>query len=102
MCGVLVATVTLRKIKIGDEGLRVHVFGGQGWQILLHHENLVVGTKLVFTNLLNNTLSLMPFLPSGLEMHHEVVERTVLSWRKPFVISSIDKGLILKLLQQNT
>ena len=91
--GVLVSTFTHREINIVDEDRDVNVFGGEGWHTLIEHENLVAGTKLVLTNLLNNTVSLMPFLPSGLEMRHEVVERMPLNFRKPFVKSPIDKGL---------
>ena len=50
---------------------------------------------MVFTNLMNNRLSLMPFDLEGLNMRDEVVERMALDWRKPYVISVLDtKGML--------
>ena len=73
----------------------VHVFGGQGWMQLIQGEHIEIGTRMVFTNLLNNRLSLMPFDASGLHMCDEVVERMPLDWRKPYVISVLDtKGML--------
>ena len=91
--GVLVATVTHREIEILDENRVIHVFGGQGWNILTTVENLVVGRRVVFTNLLNNSVSIMPFGGNGLELRHE----RVLNWRNPFVKSSIDNGMLIQM-----
>ena len=97
MTGVLVATVTHREIEIVDEKRVIDVFGGQGWNILTTVENLVVGRRVVFTNLLNNSVSIMPFGDNGLELRHERVERMVLNWRKPFVKSLIDDGMLIQM-----
>ena len=92
--GEVVATVTHREITIVDENRDVQMFRGQGWRTLVQLENIVAGTRVVLTNLLNNSVSLMPFLPSGLEMHHDVVERMVLNCRRPFMKSPVDEGLL--------
>ena len=85
------------EIEILDENRVIHVFGGQGWDILTTVENLVVGRRVVFTNLLNNSVSIMPFGGNGLVLRHERVERMVLNWRKPFVKSLIDKGMLIQM-----
>lgn len=85
--------VTHREVQIIDENRHVHEFGGPGWIALLHDLNLNAGTRVVYTNLLNNTVSLMPFDESGLEMRSEVVPRQQLNRRKPFKRSSIDDGM---------
>lgn len=97
--GLLVATVTRREITMVDEDRNVNVFGGQGWNILVHVENLVAGTRLVFTNLLNNNLMMMPFQPSGWEWRHDVVERMVLNSQKRFIMPPAETGLLMKLFE---
>ena len=98
--GIEVATVTRREIHIVEEvTYNVHVFEQQGWQQLIEGENMVPGTRMVFTNLLDNSLALMPFDENGLATRHEVVERMVLNGLKPFVKSPVDtKGMFAKIL----
>ena len=92
--GMQVATVTDLEIVGG-----MHVFERQGWQQLTEVQNMVRGTKMVFTNLLNNSLSLMTFDDNGLGTHHEVCERIVPNDLKPFVKNPADtKGLLRKKL----
>ena len=88
----MVATVTHRKIDLLDEQRHVHVFSGQGWHVLVHVQNLLAGSKMVFTNLLNNQVAMMPFDDTGMEMRHDRVERMPLNWRKPFIRVREDKG----------
>nr|GEV75859.1 integrase, catalytic region, zinc finger, CCHC-type, peptidase aspartic, catalytic [Tanacetum cinerariifolium] len=64
---------------------------GQGWNILVAVENLRVGTKLIFTNLLNNIVSLVPFDDSGIALRSENVPRMPLNQQRPFVKSACDK-----------
>ena len=98
--GMEVATVTDLEIEIVEEvTYTVHVFERQGWQQLTEVQNMVRGTRMVFTNLLNNSLSLMPFDENGLGTRHEVCERMVLNYLKLFVKSPVDtKGLLPKIL----
>lgn len=88
----MVSTVTYRQIRLVDEERDVNVFSGQGWNVLVHVENLLAGRKLVFTNLLNNQVSMMPFGETGMEMRHDRVERMPLNFRKPFIRVRPDKG----------
>ena len=96
--GMQVATVTDLEIVIVEEDTySVHVFERQGWQQLTELQNMVRGTRMVFTNLLNNSLSLMTFDDNGLGTHHEVCERMVPNDLKQFVKNQADtKGLSLK------
>ena len=98
--GIEVATVTCFKVEIEDENtFNVHVFGGPGWQQLIQSENIVPGTRTVFTNLWNNRLSLMVFDGDGFGTRHEVVERMELNYLKPFVKSPVEtKGMLPKIL----
>ncbi|GJZ61797.1 hypothetical protein Tco_0617934 [Tanacetum coccineum] len=50
-----------------------------------------VGNRLVFTNLLNNSVSMMPFADSGLGLRFERVPRMPLNHRLTFIRSPIDK-----------
>ena len=94
--GVPAAVVTHREIEILDENRQIHEFGGHGWNVLVQAEHLIAGTRVVFTNLLNNAISLMPFDVSGLEMRSERVPRMPLNWTKPFMRSPIDEGILIK------
>lgn len=92
VAGMEVATVTRLKVKIVEEGtFNAHRFGGPGWQHLLKVENIVPVTRMVFTKLVNNSLSLMIFDGNGLGKREEVVERMVLNELKPFVKSPVEK-----------
>ncbi|GKC09198.1 hypothetical protein Tco_1000808 [Tanacetum coccineum] len=51
----------------------------------------VLGSRLVFTNLLNNCISMIPFADSGLGLRFERVLRMPLNGLAPFVVSPIDK-----------
>lgn len=97
MAGIPVGEVTHREIEILDEDRHIHELGGIGWNVLVENEHLIDATKVVFTNLLNNTVSLMPFADSGMELRSENVPRMPLNWRKPFMRSPIDEGLLTKL-----
>lgn len=74
----------------------MHEFGGHGWNVLVHDENLFAGTRVVFTNLLNNTLSLMPFAENGLMMRSELVQRMELNRTRPFMRNPVDEGMLIK------
>lgn len=92
VAGMEVATVTRLKVKIVEEcTFNAHRFGGPGWQHLLKVENIVPVTRMVFTKLVNNSLSLMIFDGNGLGKREEVVERMVLNELKPFVKSPVEK-----------
>lgn len=91
-----VAAITHRQIEILEENRHVHEFGGHGWNVLVHDENLFAGTRVVFTNLLNNTLSLMPFAENGLMMRSELVQRMELNRTRPFMRNPIDEGMLIK------
>lgn len=95
VAGIPLGDVSHHEIEIVDEGRHVHELGGHGWNLLVAELNLVAGTRVIFTNLLNNTLSLMPFDESGMEMQSELVDRMPLNWRKPFKRSSIDDGTLI-------
>nr|GEW97186.1 DNA-binding pseudobarrel domain-containing protein [Tanacetum cinerariifolium] len=64
-----------------------------GWNILAEVENLEVGTKMIFTNLLNNTVLLVPFDDSGIALRLENVPRMPLNQQRSFVKSPCDKEL---------
>lgn len=98
--GTEVATVTRSKVEIEDEKVyNVHVFGGPGWKQLIQSQNIVPGTRMVFTNLWNNRLSLMVFDGDGFGTRHEVVQRMELNYLKPFVKSPVEtKGMLRKIL----
>ncbi|GJW93740.1 RNA-directed DNA polymerase, eukaryota [Tanacetum coccineum] len=63
---------------------------GQGWHILVYVERIKVGSRLVFTNLLNNSISMIPFADSVLGLRFERVPRMPLNGIAPFVVSPID------------
>ncbi|GJR68273.1 putative reverse transcriptase domain-containing protein [Tanacetum coccineum] len=87
---IRVSTVTRHTVDLpGDR--RGHVFSRQGWYILTQVENLEVRTKLIFTNLLNNTVSMVPFNDSGIALRVENVPRMPLNQQRPFVKSLVDK-----------
>ena len=88
----MVATVTYREIHLPDEERVVNVFSGQGWNVLVYVEKLLAGMKLVFTNLLNNQVSMMPFGETGMELRHDWVERMPLNGSKPFIRVRPEKG----------
>ena len=92
--------MTHHKIDIVDEGEpapHIHVFAGHDWMNLIAAENIIPGTIMVFTNLLNNSVSLMPFDEAGFQMHQEPVDRMPVNWRKPFVLSPVEtKGRLSK------
>ncbi|GJU30746.1 hypothetical protein Tco_1174335 [Tanacetum coccineum] len=60
-------------------------------EFLKHIVNNQVGNRLVLTNLLNNTVSIMPFADSGLGLRVERVPRMPLNALVPFIRSPIDK-----------
>lgn len=99
-----VATVTHHKVDVVDEDVEegaevphVDVFLGHDWLQLIGAEHIVPGTRMVFTNLLNNSFSLMPFDEAGFQMRHEPVARMEVYWRKPFVLSPAEtKGRLSK------
>ena len=97
--GIEVASVSLRKVDIVEKDVyNVHVFGGPGWQQLIEVQKMVQGTRMVFTDLFNNTLSLMVFDENGLGTCNEVVERMELNDLKPFVKSPVEtKGTLPKI-----
>ena len=88
----MVATVTYREIHLPDEERVLNVFTGQGWNVLVYVEKLLAGMKLVFTNLLNNQVSMMPFGETGMELRHDWVERMPLNGSKPFIRVRPEKG----------
>ena len=92
VAGMEVATVTRLKVKIVEEcTFNAHRFEGPGWQHLLKVENIVPVTRMVFTKLVNNSLSLMIFDGNRLGKSEEFVERMVLNELKPFVKSPLEK-----------
>ena len=95
--GVPLAIMAHREIELPEEDRHVHEFGVKGWNMLVQEFNLDAGTRIIFTNLLNNTLSLMPFDESGFEMRSEIVPRMPLNWKKPFMRSPIDEGMLMNL-----
>ena len=95
VAGVPLAALTHREIELVEEKKHVHELGGQGWSFLVHELGLIGGTRVILTNILNNTLSLMPFDESGMEMRSEIVPRMELNWRKPFKRSPIDDGMLM-------
>nr|GEX33320.1 DNA-binding pseudobarrel domain-containing protein [Tanacetum cinerariifolium] len=93
--GIRVSTVTQHRVDLpGDR--RGHVLYGQEWSILAQVQNLKVGTKLVFKNLLNNTVSLVPLDDSGIALVVENVPRMALNEKRPFVKSPTDKDKRMK------
>ncbi|GJT30850.1 hypothetical protein Tco_0911125 [Tanacetum coccineum] len=88
--GIRVSTVTQRRVDLPGDRLG-HVFSGQGCHILAQVENLEVGKKLIFTNLLNNTVSMVSFNDSGIALRVENVPRMPLNQQRPFVKSPADK-----------
>lgn len=91
---VLASTVTWRLVEI-NANRHGHVFSGAGWNALVAAENLEPGNRLVFTNLLNNQVSMMPFADNGIGLRLERVERFELSDETPFWRSPIDEGISL-------
>ncbi|GJT43115.1 hypothetical protein Tco_0951830, partial [Tanacetum coccineum] len=88
--GIRVSTVIQRIVDLLDDR-RGHMFSGQGWHILAQVKNLEVGTKLIFTNLLNNIVSMLPFDDSGIALRVENVSRMLLNQQRSFVKSPADK-----------
>ncbi|GJU71837.1 hypothetical protein Tco_1263242 [Tanacetum coccineum] len=88
--GIHVSTVTQRIIVL-PRNRRGHVFSGHEWNILVMVENLQVGNKMVFTNLLNNTVSLVSFDDSGIALRLENVPRMPLNQDLPFDRGPHDK-----------
>ncbi|GJR79133.1 hypothetical protein Tco_0149918 [Tanacetum coccineum] len=88
--GIRVSTVTQRRVVLPGDRCG-HVFTGHGWNILAAVENLGVGTKLIFTNLLNNTVSLVLFDDSDIALRSENVPRMPLNQQCLFVKSPCDK-----------
>ncbi|GJV31199.1 hypothetical protein Tco_1391599 [Tanacetum coccineum] len=87
---LLTSTVTLRLVPLA-QNRRGHVLSGQGWHILVYVKSIQVGNRRVFTNLLNNCISMIPFTDSGLGLRFERVIRMPLNGRVSFVINPIDK-----------
>ena len=88
--------MTHRLINQPAENIHGHVFGGQGWHALVEVEHLLNGMRLVFTNILNNSVSMMPFDASGFELRSEIAERLFLNEDNPFMRNPIDKGMLIK------
>ncbi|GJZ33004.1 carotenoid 9,10(9',10')-cleavage dioxygenase 1-like protein [Tanacetum coccineum] len=65
-------------------------FNWQGWHVLVYVERIEVGSRLVFSNLINNSISMIPFADSGLGLRFEMVPRMPLNGLAPFVVSPID------------
>ncbi|GJY25312.1 hypothetical protein Tco_0400038 [Tanacetum coccineum] len=94
--GICVSTMTQRRV-VSPGDRRGHVFSGSGWNILAEVENLEFGTKMIFTNLLNNTVSLVPFDDSGIALRLENVPRMPLNQQRSLVKSPCDKGILIRL-----
>ncbi|GJR75461.1 RNA-directed DNA polymerase, eukaryota [Tanacetum coccineum] len=88
--GIRVSTVTQRTLVLPRKR-QGHVFSGHGWNILVAVENLQIGTKIVFTNLLNNTVLLVPFDDSGIALSLENVPTMPLNQDILFVRRPHDK-----------
>ncbi|GKA70181.1 hypothetical protein Tco_0776245 [Tanacetum coccineum] len=87
---LLTSTVTLCRVPLA-QNRHGHVLSRQGWHILVYVERIQVGIRLMFTNLLNNCISMIPFADSGLGLRFERVPRMPLNGHALFVISPIDK-----------
>ncbi|GJS46192.1 hypothetical protein Tco_0596313 [Tanacetum coccineum] len=87
---VVASTVTKLRVALSNNRYG-HIFAGLGWNIFAVIEHLQVGNRLVLTNLLNNTVSIMPFADSGLGLRVERVPRMPLNALVPFIRSPIDK-----------
>nr|GEU28609.1 ribonuclease H-like domain, reverse transcriptase, RNA-dependent DNA polymerase [Tanacetum cinerariifolium] len=88
---LLTSTVTMRRVCVA-QNRQGHVLSGQGWHILVYVERIQVGSRLVFTNLLNNYFSMILFADSGLGLRFERIPRMPLNGLAPFVFSPTDKG----------
>ncbi|GJT67977.1 hypothetical protein Tco_1019457 [Tanacetum coccineum] len=86
---LLTSTVIMRQVRVAPNR-HGYVLSGQGWHILVYVERIKVGSRLVFTNLVNNSISMIPFADSGLGLRFERVPRMPLNGLDPFVVSPID------------
>nr|GFC64176.1 hypothetical protein [Tanacetum cinerariifolium] len=86
---LITSTVTMRRVPVA-QNRHGYVLSGQGWHILVYVERIEVGSRLVFTNFLNNFISVIPFADSGLGLRFERVPRMSLNGLAPFVVSPID------------
>ncbi|GJW32675.1 hypothetical protein Tco_0052707, partial [Tanacetum coccineum] len=92
--GLLTSTVIMHRVRVAQNRHR-YVLSGQGWHILVYVERIEVGSRLVFTNLLNNSISMITFADSVLGLRFERVPRMPLNGIALFVVSPIDNGTLI-------
>lgn len=93
--GWLAATVTQNRIALPGN-THGYVFSGVGWDLLVFLEGLKVGSRMVFTEIGEGTVSMISFADDGLGMRLENIPRVILNDEKPFKKSCIDKDPRMK------